>query len=327
MSDTVTIVIVLAALVAVLFAAASPISAALVGNRARRLPTALALRMEEEWLSELNSISSRPGKLAFAVALILTRRRAFVAPGEIIVSEIAAFGSRKSLVILSTLVFAVATYGVASFLMPVQYESQALLLSKDQEELVLRQAHGSSLLASVVDELPKLSIEELRNNVTVTPLPSSSGTLFLLKYRAPDPDSAQLVTATLTKRLFERETQFRIDRAHDEERFLRGQLERLGDEIAVGTASSRAGGGKLALDHELQVASYKALFARHQDAKMAASLQRAQLAVVEPPEMGKPVGPNRIIYAVIGGLAGFLLAVMAVVSRRRRQPPALRSPA
>jgi hypothetical protein len=327
MSDTVTIVFVLSALVAALFVAANPVSGALVRLRAGRLPLPLALRMEEEWLSELNSISSRSGKLAFAVALILTRRQAFVASGEIVVSEIASFGSRKSLVILSTLVFAFAAYGVASFLLPRQYESEALLLSKDQDELVLRQAHSSSLLASVVAELPELSVEELRKNIAVTRLPSSSGTLFQLKYRAPDADTAQMVTATLTKHLLEREMQFRIDRAHDEEQFLRGQLERLGDEIAVGTASSRAGGGKLALDHELQVASYKALFAKHQDAKMAASLHRSQLAVVEAPEMGKPAGPNRIIYAVIGGLAGFLLAVMAVVSRGRRQPPPVTSPA
>lgn len=337
MNDILIIVLVLAFIGAALLAVAAPISVALVRLRAQRLPTALALRMEEEWSSELNSISSRPGKLAFAVALLLTRRRAFVAPGEDIVSEIAAFGSRKSLVVLSTLVFAIAAYG-ASFLLPVRYESEALLQIKDRGDLVLRQARSNSLFASVVDEMPKggagsreRMTEDLRENTTVIPLmnidPSGSGTLFMVRYLAPDPATAQNVTEKLTTRLMEQDMAKRFEQSHEEEKFLQDQLGRLaaqvedkGEELALlRSTQGPAAGRMLALDHELLVSSYKAMFAKYQDAQMSATLQPSRFAVVDPPQLGREVVPNRAAYAGIGALAGLAMGGMTVVGLGRRQ--------
>jgi hypothetical protein len=317
MSDTVTIVIVLSAFVAVLLVAAHPISAALVGLRARRLPIELALRMEEEWLGELNSISSRPGKLAFAVALLLTRRRAFVAPGEIIVSEIAAFGSRKSLVILSAVVFAIAAYG-ASFLVPVKYESETLLAIKNQDDFVLMQTRSNSLFESVVKVLPdggagsrERWLEDLRNNITIAPLVGSSNSstsLLKMKYLGPDPVTAQKVIATLTTSLIERNFSHQINQSHEQERFLQSQLERLGarmkdkgEELALLRATNGpTAGAMLALDHELLVSSYKELFAKHNDLQVAAFLQPSMFGVVDPAQLGKAVEPNRAAFAGVG---------------------------
>jgi uncharacterized protein involved in exopolysaccharide biosynthesis len=308
--------------------------AALIRFRASRLPTALALRLEEEWLSELNSISSGPGKFAFAVALLLTRRRAFVAPGENIVSEVATLGSRKSLVILSTAVFAIAAYG-ASFLVPVKYESEAVVQNRDRDDLVLMKVSSRSLVESVVEELhlePRdRMIEELRTNIEVDPVlsPSNSGSIFRVKYRAADPTIARTVATKLVERLIGQDMGQRFEMLQEEERFLERQLDALahrvqdkGNELAYhrarGEATSNAG-AMLALDHELLVSSYKDLFAKHQDVQRAASLVESRLRIVDQPELGSERGPNRPAYAGIGAFVGLAMGGLAVVGLGRKQ--------
>jgi hypothetical protein len=337
MNDTVSIVIVLTALAAALLVAAAPVSTTLVRLRASRLPTALALRMEEEWLGELDSISSGPGKLIFAFALTLTRRRAFVASGENMVKAIPGFGGRKSLAILSTVLFALAAYG-ASFFLPAMYESEALLQIRDREDLVslLRQAGSKTLLASVVDEMPKSgadsrerTIDDLRKGITVTALRESpsSGTLFRVKYRAPDPASAQNFTAKLTTRLIQQDLSQHIDQLHEEEKFLHEQLETLSarmrdkdEELAqLLAAKGERSVGMLALDRDLLVSSYKDLFAKHQDVQMAASLRQGRVSVVDPPQLGTEIVPNRAAFAGVGAFVGFAAGGVAVFGLGRRQ--------
>jgi uncharacterized protein involved in exopolysaccharide biosynthesis len=313
------------------------VSRALVRLRARRLPTALALRMEEEWLGELNSITGGPAKLAFAVALLLTRRQAFVVPGEetvVTVYDRPSLGSRKSLIVLSTLVFAIAAYG-ASFLQPVKYESTALLVSQERDDLVLRQARSNTLFETVVKTLKleprERMIEDLNNNTTIVPLidPSSSSSSFLVKYRADDPAIAQRVTSTIAGHLIELNMQRRMGQLFEEASYLQGELERLADRVRLKDAELAEPGasGTPKLEHELLVSSYKALFTKHQEAEMAAMRQQPKFEVLDPPQLGSRVGPSRVAYAGIGGLAGLVLAAAAVVGRGRRQPPALTSPA
>jgi uncharacterized RDD family membrane protein YckC len=65
----------------------------LIRFRARRLPTALE-RLGEEWLAELDAVTSRPGKVRFGLGLLLTSTRNFVdaiggpraVPGNLVVS-------------------------------------------------------------------------------------------------------------------------------------------------------------------------------------------------------------------------------------------------
>jgi uncharacterized protein involved in exopolysaccharide biosynthesis len=312
------------------------VSSELVRRRARRLPPAIALRMEEEWLSELNSITGGPAKLAFAVALLLTRRQAFVAPGEDAVSTVydrPSLGSRKSLLVLSTLVFAIAAYG-ASFLQPVKYESEVLLVSKERDDHILRRARSDRLFTSVAAELPQREnlVEDLRSNTTVLPLhdPSESGTSFVVKYRGNDPAMAQNVTNRLASQIIEMDLAQRYDHLSQEKAYLRDQLEELaarvekkGDELRFVRNAHPASREMLALDHELLVSSYKALFAKHQDAQMATALQHGRFQTLDGAQTGRPVGPNRVAFAGIGALVGLILAVVAVVGRGRRQPPAI----
>src|SRR5215467_953803 len=93
------------------------------------------------------------GALVFGVALILTRRRAFVAHGEETVTQTTtAFGSRKSLMIVSTLAFAIGAYG-ASYLIPVRYESEALLISNEPDTAVRQEITSRAIFRDVVQGL------------------------------------------------------------------------------------------------------------------------------------------------------------------------------
>jgi hypothetical protein len=313
------------------------VSSALVRLRARRLPALLALRMEEEWLGELNSITGGPAKLAFAVALLLTRRQVFVAPGEetvVTAYDRPSLGSRKSVVILSTVVFALAAYG-SSFLLPVTYEAAATIQSEERSDLMLQQARSRSFFLSVVDDLKPRGEEErermiadLSNNTTILPVPLlDSGTLLVVKYRADDRTIARDMVRRLANTLISLNMSQRMAQLHEEERYLKHLLDRAGAALEDRTDLPGAN-ARLALEREMLVSSYKALFAKHQDAKMAAAaLQSARARIVDLPELGSPVGPNRMAFAGIGGLVGFVLAGIAVVGRGRRQPPAVTAPA
>jgi hypothetical protein len=332
MNDAITILLVLAALGVLLVAMAIPVSAALVRLSARRLPPALALRMEEEWSRELNSINSRPGKLAFGVALILTRRRAFVASGEETVSETAtAFGGRKSLVILTTLAFAIAAYG-ASFLVPVRYESEALLISKEPGVLALKEMTSRALLTRVVQYLKwnENMIDDLRRNVTVTAEPlgegPNTGSSFVVKYLGADAVSAQMATTALATRFIEQDLQYRSERSTEAQDFLKAQLtilradlEKEGDELARQARYGPAAGVTAAVDHDLLVTSYKSMFTKYKDAQLNSGLLESTFRIVDAPQLGKAVTPNRAGFAGLGAFAGLAMGGIAVFGLDRRQ--------
>lgn len=130
------IITILVLVVAGLILTAPALSDALVIRCAQRLPPALSARMQEEWIAELGFISTRPGKLAFAIALILTRRGTFAtAAGEELMPEFhdrsnrlaAIFGSWPMLLILPTIICSVLASFAASYL-PDVYESKATIL-------------------------------------------------------------------------------------------------------------------------------------------------------------------------------------------------------
>jgi hypothetical protein len=335
MNDTIIIAVVLAVVGMLLVVAAIPFSAALVRLSARRLPTTLALRMEEEWLGELNSIKSRLGKLAFGVALILTRRRSFIAAGEETMRETATvFGSRKSLVILSTLAFAIAAYG-ASFLVPVKYESDALMISTERDDLGQKVMTSRSFLTSVVRFLnwKEDMVDDLRRNVTVTTEPldegRNTGSTFVVKYLGSDAASAQQATSAVMSRFMELGLRQRFDQSTAAQDFMKAQLQQLavrvqkkGDELAQHQGKYGAtAGGVIALDHELLVSSYKAWFAKVLDGEMTAGLHEGRFLILDGPQPGKEITPNRGGFAVLGAFAGLAIGSMAVFGldfRRRR---------
>ena len=84
MSQLIAIGVLLGGVVAGLLAFAPQVSEWLVRARARRLPRALAERMEEEWLAEVEALASRASQLAFAIALTLTRRHSFAIEEDVV---------------------------------------------------------------------------------------------------------------------------------------------------------------------------------------------------------------------------------------------------
>jgi len=359
MSDATIVITILGAFGVVLFAVGARLSEALLRFRARRLPLAIALRMEEEWLGELGAIASRPGKLAFAIALTLTRRQAFAAPGEDSMSEIvkdsrlgpqSVFSGRKALLIFSTLIFALAAYG-ASFLLPVRYASDSLILvSGDPVEERLKSIEQTVMsrtnLIAILREIPQLkngretltmdrSIEELRKDIALSFDPSSGGpspvAYFRLRYAGPNSELAQKVTSKLTQSFIKLDFAKREAQVFGTRDFLRqqlgvlaGRVTKKGDELARERAAHGPQSGRiLEIEYEQLVANYKAAFAKLEDAEMGSEQKGGQVAVVDPANLGTPVAPNRLAFAGLGAFVGLALGGMAVVSRDRRRRRAL----
>jgi uncharacterized protein involved in exopolysaccharide biosynthesis len=367
MSDTTIVLILLGALGSVIFAVAAPLSQALVRSRARRLPTRIAGRMQEEWLGELNAIASRVGKLAFAIALFLTRRQAFAAPGEESMSVIkdtrfgpwSLFNSRKALLILPTVLFAIAAYG-ASFLLPVRYASEALIQVVPQsvsrefagqfpevpikdparhfEQLLMSRTSLLDIVRTFPQVLPEdlnmdRKVAELRKDISLEFL--SSGTYFRVRYVGNQPETAQKVASKLTMDLIEESYSRRESWYRGTDEFLRGRLKVLaervtekGDELARERAARGPQSGRiLAIDYDQLVATYKSTWAKLEDFEMTLALESQQrganLMVVDAANLGTPVVPNRIGIAGLGALAGLAVGGMALLGVNRRQRPAL----
>jgi uncharacterized protein involved in exopolysaccharide biosynthesis len=108
-----------------------------VRSRGRGLPASLSVRMTEEWAGELDAMSSRAAKLAFAIGIRLTRRRSFASVTEdamtpeitrrsMFSSFFGSFGGWKTLIAAPTVVLALVAYG-ASFLIQPQYRAEAVI--------------------------------------------------------------------------------------------------------------------------------------------------------------------------------------------------------
>ena len=314
MRDTTILIFVFVTLGVLLFALAPELSEMMVRWRARRLPRQLAVRMEEEWRGELNAIPSRPGKLAFAIALMLTRRRAFVAPGEDLMTDVpdrpvggfAVFGGWKTLLLVPTLICAIAA-GLASYLLPNRYASEAMILiqppgvSKDfvpglydvpideRFQAIEKTVKSRDTLRAILEEFPQDlgtremhmdgRIQKLRDDISIR-LDSEGGSeqrSIVLRYVGYDPRTAQEVTQRLTKLLIVMDLSARAERVDGTNRFLEDELQKLAQRMTETRERAGHGGsaaGVLALDYELLQARYRTLFARREEAQMALALER-----------------------------------------------------
>jgi len=371
MRDTTILIFVFVTLGVLLLALAPQLSEMMVRGRARRLPTQLAVRMEEEWRGELNAIPSRPGKLAFAIALMLTRRRAFVAPGEDSMTEVqdrpvggfAVFGGWKTLLIVPTLICAIAA-GLASRALPNRYASEALILigppdvSKDfvpglydvpieeRFETLEKLVKSRATLASILREFEQRElgsrgmniderVQKLRDDISIrlnsegdTAMPGRS---IVLRYVGYDPQLAQAVTRKLTQYLIQRDLQARANRVQGTNSFLETELQKLAARVTEQRDKierERAAGGPgaaavLALDYELLQSTYRTLFAKREEARLALALETNNpnsFQVVDPAYFPlKRSSPNRLAITGIGALVGFALGGMAVAGLYRKQ--------
>ena len=134
MNELIVVGVLLATIVGGLLALASRISEALVRSKANRLPEKLSARMQEEWLAELGVLPGRTSQLAFAIALMLTRRHSFAIDDESPFAAparppitIATFGGWPTVVVFTTVLTAALAYG-ASFLIQPLYRAHTNLL-------------------------------------------------------------------------------------------------------------------------------------------------------------------------------------------------------
>jgi len=140
MNELATVVVVLTVVIAALLALAPAISTALVQSRGRGLPPSLALRLSEEWAGELEAIPNRATKLAFAIGIRLTRRKAFAGlAGDAMAtpgmtprrSLFSFFGGWKTIIAAPTVLLAIAGYA-ASFSIRPLYRAETTILAVPQ---------------------------------------------------------------------------------------------------------------------------------------------------------------------------------------------------
>ena len=360
MSDIVIVISLLVSIGGALLAVAPRLSELLLRARSRRLPRSMASRMEEEWLAEVKAISSRPTKLAFALSLTFTRRNAFGVPSEDFMTEthdhpsnvLKVLSGWKSLLIIPTVVFALAAYGM-SFLLPARYASEALIIARpvpadvapgltggtppSQQLAGIRQMllsrislvnlirefnlNDSEKNTRTVDE----RVQEIRDGVSITTDPEyekNGNIAFTLRFVGPNPKTVQqiasrLVTLILSNQIREQETSSTLH-------FLQVQLDELAKRLSEKSELlSRERTAKReavvdALDYEMLQSTYKAVFAKLEGARMT---KGSQIVVVDPPFLPeRPVGPDRKAIAAFGALGGCLFGLMAIggLSRRRR---------
>jgi len=136
MNELATTAVVLTITVVALLALAPAISLALVRSRGRGLPPSLAVRLNEEWSGELEAIPDRATKLAFAIGIRLTRRKAFAGLGGDAMttpemtprrSVISSFGGWKTIMAAPTILLAIVGYAASFWITPL-YRAEAVVL-------------------------------------------------------------------------------------------------------------------------------------------------------------------------------------------------------
>ena len=362
MNATVLLLItILLIVIVVVILTAAPVSERLVRACARRLPKDLAHRMEEEWRAELNVLPSGLARLAFAVALMLTRRRSFAMPGEDLMAVTHdrlgsfVFGGWKSLLLIPTVVFALAAYG-ASFLLPLRYQSEALLLAE--------RSYLSTALPPVISqpsfeeqfERARLQIEsprnllflvygnqstdtdedltqQIRDDITIRFVPVQAGgqsASITIQYVGYDPITAQQVSQKLVNLMSATFSYAQEERLLGASRFFESQLSAMakrltehGNRLARDRGADGPGeGDRLALDYELLKAEYGKVFSQREQLQTLiemASRGRGVLTVLELPGPGKLVGPNRLAITAVGAFAGLAVGGMAAVGLYRKK--------
>jgi len=352
MSELAIVALVLVAVVMMLLTAATDLSDSLVRARADRLPPALSGRMREEWLAELEAIPNRASQITFALALALTRRRSFATTDEDLMPHtherppFIFFGGWKTLTAASTLLFAVVAYG-ASFLIQPRYASSALILVVPQR--VSEEYVKSSVMMPIRDRLQAVSqqilsrtrlervildfdlykeerrtgimeyiVEKMRRDIEVR---VDRGDAFSVGYVGREPRTVRKVADRLASLFIEESLRDREGLAENSMQFLESRIEDVGTRIEEQhqkiEAIHRRGGAAppvVMLDYEMLTATYKDLFAKREQARLAANLERRQIGeqfkLLDPARLPeRPIGPNRTNITLLGALLGFCLGL------------------
>jgi uncharacterized protein involved in exopolysaccharide biosynthesis len=253
-------------------------------------------------------------------------------------------GGWRSLLIISTIVFALAAYGL-SFLIPVRWESETLIMIRPQEvardlvsdeteepigERLIRfqsQILSRKSLIAILNEFnlsegdePRDSmVEKLRKDIKVEfRLPgevalsgSESAVALTIRYVGRDPVIVQKVTDRLTHFLIQKHLEERAGRFGGTKMFLESQvgvlarrLAEKGQEVARERPSP---GSVLALDYDLLQARYRTLFEKLEEAKMAMSLEeRGMGELLFPMDPANPGKPIKPNRLAISGIGALV---------------------
>jgi hypothetical protein len=191
---------------------------------------------------------------------------------------------------------------------PAEQRFEQLSASTLSRTSLLRITREVPELGMVLENLsPAQTLEYLRRHIelrfdrSADPLAG----MITVSYSGPTQKIAKAVTTKVLKTMSEtnsRQVEIRVFETQDflaqRLRTVADQLEEQGERIAHRSPSLAASAKQVqALDYELLQSTYRALYAKHQEVVMAANLESqqrgARVEVVDPPNDGFPVEPNR----------------------------------
>jgi hypothetical protein len=182
------------------------------------------------------------------------------------------------------------------------------------------------------------AVEEMLSNITIRfsteDDDKNSVDALFVSYVGPDPEASKAVAQSLVERLLASHREDLHRRLMGSLTFVQDELHKLsfrlaeeGRELArEKAANGTAATSMLALDYELRQSTYRSLFARNEELQLLASIYQRRggmLQIVDPPQLGIPVEPNRMAFAIVGAIAGVVLGGAAFMGINRRQRRAL----
>ena len=328
MNELGTVAIALTVAVVALFAIAQTISLTLVRSRARGLPPALAIRLTEEWTGELDAIPDRATKLAFAIGIRLTRRKAFAGlDGDAMTSPemtprrsfVSFFGGWKAIVVTPTILLAIVGYA-ASFWITPRYRSDTVILVvpqsvstdvvkptvttsiSDRLQSLMQQIMSRTRLERLIQDfnlypderragIAEAVVQQMRKDIGIDIVRDDA---FHISYVGTNPRTTMRVTERLAALFIEENLRDREQLAEGTSQFLETQLEdarrRLVELIQkMNERREPAESAVMKLDYDTLVTSYKDLSRKREDSRIAANLARRQIG-----EQFKLLDPARL---------------------------------
>jgi uncharacterized protein involved in exopolysaccharide biosynthesis len=189
----------------------------------------------------------------------------------------------------------------------------------------------------VIDDVIEQMRRDIRINILTSPDPQTDGGVFRVSFVSSTPQTALQVTERLMNLIIEENLRVRQVQAQGTIQFIDAQIQDvrrqiLDYEATLDALRGQSRGRRLSqadlLPYEVLQDTYKALLTKSQESRMALNLERRQIGeqfkVIDPPRLpGRPNFPRRISVTVIGGLAGFALALVFVGVSSAKQPGAI----
>ena len=183
-------------------------------------------------------------------------------------------------------------------------------------------------------------IAQMRSDISLNvnlPADNTFAPSFAVSFKSPDARTAMRVTERLASLFVVENIEDRALLADQTNQFLQGQLDEARRRLiesqrmleSMRREALRPLPEDFVLDHELVQETYRSLFRKNEDAKLAVNLERRQIGeqfkVIDGARLPeRPIGPGRLPYLIWGALAGFaasfLLMRLSSMWRRRREP-------